>query len=54
MDSGHVTLPTLVARNSPLAAATLRRLLSSVDYDSGIVLTGLYTASGERITTHEF
>jgi hypothetical protein len=50
----HATLPTLVARNSPLAAATLRCLLSSVDYDSGIVFFGFYTASGERITTHEF
>jgi hypothetical protein len=38
-----------------LAAAILRRrLLSSVDYDSGIVFSGLYATPGERITTHEF
>jgi hypothetical protein len=52
----HVTLPTLVARNSPLSAATLRRhLLSFVAYDSAVVFSGgLYTASGERIAMHEF
>ena len=47
-------------RRSQLAPSSSEPLSSEsstvaiVDYDSGVVFSGLYTASGERITTHEF
>ncbi|KAH9041401.1 hypothetical protein EDB85DRAFT_1923065 [Lactarius pseudohatsudake] len=52
--SCHTPDPCLSQLASSSSQSSQLSAVAFVDHDSGVVISSLYTASGERITTHEF